>query len=36
MPPMKGFDFKNRNLEGFFPGKRSPKPFFTAVVKAAA
>jgi hypothetical protein len=36
MPLTRGFGFKNRNFGGFFPGKEVPKPFFTAVAKAAA
>jgi hypothetical protein len=28
MASTRGFGFKNINFGGFFPGKRSPKPFF--------
>ena len=34
---MKGFDFTDRNFEGFFPGKEDLKNhFLTAVAKVAA
>jgi hypothetical protein len=36
MASVRGFGFKNRKLGGFFPGKKSQKPFLTAVHKAAA